>query len=59
MAKVLDCGLEVNEFELQSHFYVHVRINTLGKGMNPLIPVPVMGSIISLQFFYMDGFGIK
>ena len=35
MAKVLDCSLEVSEFELQSRYYVHFRINTLGKGIEP------------------------
>ena len=33
----LDCGLEVNEFDLQSRNNVHFRINTLGQGMNPFI----------------------
>ena len=37
MIKVLDCGIVVSEFELQLHYYVHFRTNTLGKGMNPLI----------------------
>ena len=37
VANVLDCGLEVNEFEFQSRYYVHFRTNNLGKGMNPLI----------------------
>ena len=32
-----DFGIEINEFELQSRHYDHFRINTLGKGMNPLI----------------------
>ena len=31
MAKELDCGFEVSEFELQSCYYVHFRTNTLGK----------------------------
>ena len=35
-------GIVVNEFELQSRYYVHFRTNTLGKGMNPLI-LPAMG----------------
>ena len=30
MARVLDCGLEVSEFELLSRDYVHFRTNTLG-----------------------------
>ena len=51
MAKVMNCGLEVSEFELQSHYYVNIQTNTLGKGINPFI-------ILSLMF-YKDGFGIK
>ena len=35
VVKVLDCGIVVSEFELQSHYYVHFRTNTLGKGMTP------------------------
>ena len=42
MAKVMDCGIVVREFVLQSCYYVHFRANTLGKGMNPLI-LPAMG----------------
>ena len=34
--KVLDCSLEINEFELQLLCYVHFQTNVLGKGMNPL-----------------------
>ena len=41
MAKVLDFGFEVSEFEPQLHYYVHFWTTTLGKGMNPLI-LPVM-----------------
>ena len=58
MAKVLNCGLEVSEFELQSLCYYHFRINPLGEGMNLLIPSAV-GWIISLLFFYKDVIGIK
>ena len=57
MAKVLDCGLEVIEFEL-SCYYTHFQINSLGKGMNPLVP-PAISQVVSLLFFYMDGFSIK
>ena len=39
MAEVLDCGLEVSEFERQSCYYVHFQNNTLGKRMNFLIPL--------------------
>ena len=42
MVKTMDSGIVVSELELQSHYYVHFRTNTLGKGMNPLI-LPVMG----------------
>ena len=35
--KAMDCGIVVREFVLQSHYYVHFRANTLGKGMNTLI----------------------
>ena len=42
MAEVLNCGLEINEFELLSRYYVHFQTNTLGKDMNLLIP-PVRG----------------
>ena len=37
MVKALDCEIVVSEFELQSHYYVHFRTNTLGKGMNLFI----------------------
>ena len=42
MVKVKDCGIVVNESELQAWYNVHFRTNSLGKGMNPLI-LPVMG----------------
>ena len=42
MVKAMDCGIVVREFVLPSHYYVHFRENTLGKGMNPLI-LPAMG----------------
>ena len=42
MDKVLDCSLEVNEFKLQLHYYVHFQTNTLVKDLKPLI-LPVMG----------------
>ena len=38
MAYVRDYSFEVSEFEHQSSYYVHFRTNTLGKGMNSLIP---------------------
>ena len=36
MAKVLECGLEISEFQLQSCYYVHFRTNILEKAMDPL-----------------------
>ena len=42
MVKAMDGGIVVSEFVLQSHYYVHIRANTLGKGKNPLI-LPAMG----------------
>ena len=38
MIKMLDSGLEVRDFEIQSHYYIHFRFNTLMKGMNSLTP---------------------
>ena len=40
MVKVMDCGIVVSEFVLQSRYYI--LANTLETGMNPLIP-PAMG----------------
>ena len=33
MVKMMNCGIIVSEFVLQSRYYVHFRANTLGKGM--------------------------
>ena len=35
MVKLQDCSLEVNKFELQSHYYVHFPTNTTGKDIEP------------------------
>ena len=53
MPDVPGYGLEVNEFELQSLYYVHFQTNILGKGMGSFIP------LVSQIFFNKDGFGIK
>ena len=42
MVKVMDCGIVVSEFVLQSRYYIHFWANTVGKGMKPPI-LPVMG----------------
>ena len=38
LANVLDYDTVVREFEFQSRYYVHIRTNILGKGMNSLPP---------------------
>ena len=38
MVKAMDCGIIVSEFVIQSRYYIHFQINTLGKGMNPPYP---------------------
>ena len=43
MVKVMNCGIVVREFVLQSRYYVHFRANTFGEGMNPLILPPAIG----------------
>ena len=58
VVKELDCSLDVTEFELKSRYYVQFWTITLGKGMDPFM-LPAMGKIVSLRFFYKDGFGIK
>ena len=42
MVKAMDYGIVLSEFVLQSRYYVHFRVNTLGKSMNRLI-LPAMG----------------
>ena len=42
VANVLDYDIIVNEFKIQSYNYAYFQTNTLGKGMNSLIP-PAMG----------------
>ena len=38
VVNLLDCDIEVSEFELQSRNYAHFRTNTPHKGINPFIP---------------------
>ena len=42
IVKAMDCGIVIRDSVLQSRYYVHIRANTLGKCMNPLI-LPAMG----------------
>ena len=41
MVKMLDCSLEVSEFEFQLRYYVDFQPYTFGKDMNSLIPLPM------------------
>ena len=41
MDRVLYCGLEVIDFELQSHYDVNVRTNTLAKGVRGVTVIVV------------------
>ena len=43
MVKAMDCGIVVNEFVLQSFYYVLFRANTLRKRMNPPLASPSYG----------------
>ena len=52
MAKVQKCSLEVGEFELKSRYSILFQTNILGKGMNPLFPVPAIVQIVQLLIFY-------
>ena len=50
MIKAMDCWIIVSEFELTSRRYVHFLTNTLGEGVNLLIP-PTRVQIVPLLFF--------
>ena len=53
MANVLDFGLEINEFKLQSGSYIHFRTNTLEEGMYPLMPPNYR--LNSITDFFLQG----
>ena len=38
MVKAMACGTVVIELELQSRYYIHFRVNTLGIGIEPPYP---------------------
>ena len=54
MDNVMDCSLEVSEFNPQSHYYVHFPTNTLGKGMNLFSPRYELSStiVVLLQWLF-------
>ena len=58
MDKMLDCSLEISEFELQSRYCIHFGTNTLGKSIEPSYLL-AMGWIVALLFLYKKGFGIE
>ena len=58
MVKELDYDIVVSKLEFQSFYDVHIRINILGKGMDPLF-LPAIDLIVPIQFFNRDDFGIK
>ena len=52
VANVLNCDIQVSNFELQSRYYFHWRINTL-------LSFPATDQIIPLQYFYKDHFSVR
>ena len=58
VANVMDCDIVVSDFDLQSCCYVHFRTNTLGKGMNSLIPNYGLNNTITI-LLHTYNFGIK
>ena len=59
MVKMLECGSEVSEFEIQSCYYVHFQLISLEKDIEPFYLPQAMGQIVTLLIFYKDRFGIK
>ena len=55
--KSVDCNIAVREFDPQSRYYTHFRVNT------PRYDEPsylhAISKISPLLFFYKDGFSIK
>ena len=40
--------VDLRKMDSKMHYYINFQTNTLGKGINPLLP-PAMGLIVSLQ----------
>ena len=57
MVKVLDGGIDVRRFELQSRYYVHSKTSTLWKGRNLYNPQQFV--LVLLLIIYKDSFVIK
>ena len=60
VANMLNCNMEVIEFDLQSRYCVHFQTNTLGKVIipSPFIHQQAAGETV-LLLFYKNDFGIK
>ena len=60
VASLLTCWTDiiVSEFELQSCYYVHFRLNIIEKDTNPLILL-AMSQIVPPQFLDEDSFDMK
>ena len=56
VANVLDSDILVNEFKLQLCYYIHIRTNTLGKGIWTPLSSLTIGWIVPLLSFYKDVF---
>ena len=55
MAKVLDCGLKVSEFQLQFRYYILFQPSTFEKDMNILYPYPLSYGLNSIIAIFLLG----
>ena len=51
MVKVLDSGLEISDFKIQSYYYVYFQTNTLGKYLKPLIS-PAIITVLQQEWLW-------
>ena len=54
VANVRDCNIVRSKFELNSRSYVHNRINTPSKGINPLIARAIAALLLSNDVFGIE-----
>ena len=59
MVKAMNYGIVEREFELQSHYYVHFRANTLGERYEPPYTPSYGLDIITNTVLLGECFGIK
>ena len=55
---VLIFDIIVSDFEIQSRYYIYIRTDTFGKGMN-FFTLLSKGLIVPLLSFYKKGFGSR